>query len=259
MKELVDLNFNIDVSQAEYNRLLGYPMSYDLIGRGHELVVWARQWYHENGKPWVHAIEIDDIDFSGENLKIGGVEFTSKKLRDQFAEAQVLNSVHVIVSAGKECEEKAQKLWNEGKPDEYFFLEVFGSAVAEHLVTIIRARLCSWAEENDLTILPHYSPGYLGWNMLDQKRIFDLIVLKTTNCLPGEIKVYETGMLNPKNSMVAVFGITKNTNKARKYSELIPCETCSMYSCQYRRVPYKHSLNQIESVRQLQPIIREDF
>ena len=34
----------------------------------------------------------------------------------------------------------------EEKPDEYFFLETFGSAVVEHLITVAGARLCAWAD-----------------------------------------------------------------------------------------------------------------
>ena len=38
----------------------------------------------------------------------------------------------------------------EEKPDEYFFLEIFGSAVVEHLVAGMGARLCGWAEARAL-------------------------------------------------------------------------------------------------------------
>ena len=34
---------------------------------------------------------------------------------------------------------------------------------------------------------------------------------------------------------------------------MIPCENCSLASCQYRRKPYKHALQRIEDVSKLQP------
>jgi hypothetical protein len=60
-------------------------------------------------------------------------------------------------------------------------------------------------------------------------------------------------MLNPKKSMIAVFGITKETGRVRNLRELIPCENCSLQACNYRRIPFKYSRTQIEDVHRLQP------
>ncbi len=159
----------------------------------------------------------------------------------------------VVVSAGKELEEKAHQLWKEGKPDEYFFLEVYGSAVVERLVTTTGARFCAWADENNLSVLPHYSPGYPGWGIKEQNKYLELIRQQNSNKFPGEIKVLETGMLKPKKSLLALFGITKQLDKVQNLRELIPCENCSLQNCQYRRKPYKFPRKQIEDVNELQP------
>src|SRR5207342_3931160 len=98
------------------------------------------------------------------------------------------------VSAGKECEEKARELWQDGRPDEYFFLEVFGSAVVEHLITVASGRICGWADANGTVALPHYSPGYSGWNVADQNKLWDLIRPPNGQALPGELQVLDTGM-----------------------------------------------------------------
>ena len=253
MKELIDIAPDVNVIEAEYIRLLGYPSGYELKERSCELADWAREWYKENGKPWVYAVMTDELDFSNETLKINNVEFVSKKFRDQLADAGADSVMLVAVSAGKELEDKSRQLWQEGKPDEYFFLEVYGSAVVEHLVTNTGARFCAWAEENNKAILPHYSPGYPGWNITDQIHLLELIKQNRLNDLPGEMSVFETGMLNPKKSLLAVFGITKNISRVKKLTDLIPCESCSLLSCQYRRKPYSHPLKQIENVQQLQP------
>ena len=50
------------------------------------------------------------------------------------------------MGAGPEAEQEARRLWKEEKPDEYFFLEMYASAVVEHLTTVAGARLCAWAE-----------------------------------------------------------------------------------------------------------------
>ncbi len=257
MNELIDTKPDINVLEIEYKRLLGYPHHFELKERARELADWARQWYSENGSPWIYAVKTDEIDFSNEKLRINGAEFSSLKLRSQLVQAQVYNAMLVAVSAGKECEEKSNQLWQEDKPDEYFFLEVYGSAVVEHLITLAGAHICAWADENNLAVLPHYSPGYPGWKVTDQKELLKLIINNREHAIPGNIDVLETGMLKPKKSMLALFGITKNVDKVRKLSELIPCETCSLQRCQYRRTVYKHPRIPIEDVSKLQPSNKE--
>ncbi|MCI0698036.1 hypothetical protein L0337_39290 [candidate division KSB1 bacterium] len=252
MLELIDTKPDTTVQETEYKRLLGYPHDHELEGRARELADWARQWYAENGNPWVYAKKIDALEISNGTLGIDGTELSSKRLCDQLSDAQACAVMVVAVSAGKECEEKARQLWQEEKPDEYFFLEVYGSAVVEHLITTTGARFCAWAEQHGMAILPHYSPGYPGWNVSDQSRLLELLRRKSGGGLPGEIQVMDTGMLRPKKSLLAVFGITAQVDKVRRLAELIPCESCSMKSCQYRRVPYKDSRSQIENVRWLQ-------
>jgi hypothetical protein len=103
-----------------------------------------------------------------------------------------------------------------------------------------------------MVALPHYSPGYSGWDVADQTRLWDLIQQKNGREFPGELHVMDTGMLRPKKSLLAVFGITRHLEKVRAFTKMVPCENCSLPRCQYRRVPYKRALPQTEDVHQLQ-------
>jgi len=252
LKEFTDIKPDTNVSEEEYKRLLGYPHYYQLRGRARELADRARQWYNENANPWIYAVQ-SEVSILSDEIQIGDFRFSVKKLFNQFKEAGVDNSMFVIVSAGAECEEESRKLWLEGKPDEYFFLEIFGSAVVEHLITATGYKFCEWGEKNNLAILPHYSPGYEGWNITDQIRLWKLILQKKTIELPGKFEVLETGMLKPKKSMLALYGVTENVGKVRNLRELIPCSGCVLSSCNYRRIPYKYFRPQIEDVHRLQP------
>jgi hypothetical protein len=147
--------------------------------------------------------------------------------------------VLVAVSAGPECEEHARELWNEGKPDEYFFLEIYGSAVVEDLVARTSGRLCAAAERDALMAVPHYSPGYAGWDVAEQNRLHALILEGMESNLPGPLEVLSSGMLRPKKSLLAVFGLAPLT--ARPAALATPCEGCSFSPCRYRRAPYRHT------------------
>jgi hypothetical protein len=237
MIELVDTAPDVSVRPAEYGRLLGYPPDHELSGRARELADWARAWYRQNGRPWVYAREAESLEIDRDSIRIEGVPFHSKRLRGTLEKAGAHGAILVAAGAGAELEREAQRLWDEGKPDEYFFLEVFGSAAVEHLTHMAGARLCAWADEHGMAVLPHYSPGYPEWDIAEQARLLSLIGKAGKQPLPYPLEVLDSGALRPKKSQLAVFGFTRHTARVRRLTELIPCGNCSLLTCQYRRAP----------------------
>jgi hypothetical protein len=237
--EIRDGSPTVTVASAEYVRLLGYPRGWILDGRAQELGDWARDWYAHHGRPWTYARGVAGIQVDGGAVVIDGVRFTSNRLSATMAAAGADRAFLVAVSAGAELEEEAQVRWREEKPDEYFFLEVYGSAVVEHLVTTTGARLCAWADAAQTAVLPHYSPGYPEWTIDEQPMLLDVIRAPDPAAVP--LEVLESGMLRPKKSLLAVFGLTRHIDRVRPLGELSPCEGCSFVPCQYRRAPYGRS------------------
>jgi hypothetical protein len=237
--EISDGSPRVSVQPAEYTRLLGYPRGWTLDGRAQELGDWARDWYAHHGRPWTYARGVDRIHIDDGAVVIDGVRFNSSRLSGTLAAAGADRAFLVAVSAGPELEEAAQVRWRDGKPDEYFFLEVYGSAVVEHLVTMTGARLCAWADAAQTAVLPHYSPGYPEWTIDEQPMLLDVIRGPHPAAVP--LEVLESGMLRPKKSLLAVFGVTRHIDRVRPLTELSPCEGCSFVPCQYRRAPYRRS------------------
>lgn len=240
------------MQDAEYARLLGYPAHHVLEGRALELAQWARQWYAKNGRPWIYARQNQSLELAAEGVKIDGASFSSKQLRDQLDAAKAHTSVVVAVSAGPECEARARELWQEGRPDEYFFMEMYGAAVVEHMITAAGGRICDWAERNGMAALPHFSPGYSGWDVSDQVGLWQLIREGADAGFAAGLEVMDTGMLRPKKSLLAVIGVTKHLERMLGTRNLVPCEKCSLSRCQYRRKPYRNFPPQVEDVRRLQ-------
>jgi len=241
MIELIDTCPDVNVQPAEYKRLLGYPRDWVVRDRARELVDWARDWYARHGQPWVYAREADAMETTDGGVTLNGVPFESPRLSKTLQGADAHGAVVVAVGAGPELEAEAQKLWQEGKPDEYFFLEVYGSAIVEHLVTRSGARLCAWAESRHMAVLPHYSPGYPEWAIDEQPRLLDVINRSRQQMPAVPVDVLESGMLRPKKSLLAVFGVTRHVDRVRRLTDLIPCENCSFQTCQYRRTPYRRA------------------
>ncbi|HXB73946.1 MAG TPA: hypothetical protein VNY05_37250 [Candidatus Acidoferrales bacterium] len=236
MIELSETHPDVNVRADEYIRLLGYPHSWVLTGRvltgrAAELAEAARCWYREHGRPWIFAryVPIEDARFS------------SSRLQKTLDQAGAHGAFLVAVSAGPELEEQARRLWQEDKPDEYFFLEVFGSALVEHLTTSAGAALCAWADGQGMAVLPHYSPGYPEWDIADQPKLLERITAQARHALPGMLEVLESGALRPKKSLLAVFGLTRNVERVRRLTPLNPCAHCAFTPCQYRRAPYRQA------------------
>ncbi len=242
MIEFVDTLPEVYVQPAEYQRLLGLPAGFVLTDRMLELADAARAWYAQHGRPWLYARGCDRAQIAGEEVRLDGVAFHSPPLRKMFDVAAADRAVLAAVSAGPELEQQAQSLWHSEKPDEYFFLEMYGSAVVEHLIALTGARLCAWAETHAAAVLPHYSPGYPEWDIAEQSQLLDLICRSRSSSLPTSIEVLVSGMLRPKKSLLAVFGLTENIELARPLTGKALCENCSYLSCQYRRAPYQRTV-----------------
>jgi len=243
--EMVDLASalpDVNVSQAEYTRLLGFPRDWVLEGRALELAEWARAWYAENGRPWVYARQAESLEIVGESILIDGMPFASKRLQSTLRQAEAHSVILVAVGAGPEAEKEAHRRWEDEKPDEYFFLEMYASAVVEHLTTVTGANLCDWAERHAMAVLPHYSPGYAEWDVAEQPHLLELVRRTRKQLWPSRVEVLESGMLRPKKTLLAVFGLTRHTERLRRLTELVPCENCSFAPCQYRRAPYRRGL-----------------
>ena len=246
----------VNVAPAEFARLLGYPRGHLLEGRARELADCARSWYAEHGRPWFYARQAESFSLARGSIVIDGVSFTSPRLHTTLQQAEAHSVVLVAVGAGAEAEEESRRLWEDDKPDEYFFLEIFGSAVVEHLTTTTGARLCAWAEAHGMAVLPHYSPGYPEWDVAEQPQLLELIERTRGAALPSPVAVLESGMLRPKKTLLAVFGLTQHAEYLRPLTSLIPCESCSFGPCQYRRAPYRRAPRAFgEQVAARQPVL----
>ena len=239
--ELAGTPPDVNVLPEEYVRLLGFPRGWQLEGRSLELADWAREWYAKNGHPWFYARQAENFEIAGDSIRLDGITFASKRLKNTLQSAEAHSVILVAVGAGPEAEEESRRRWVDEKPDEYFFLEIFASAVVEHLIASAGARLCDWAEQHGMAVLPHYSPGYAEWDIAEQPRLLELMQRTRKEPFPSNVEVFDTGMLRPKKTLLAVFGLTRHTDRLRRLTELVPCENCSFGPCQYRRAPYRRA------------------
>ena len=170
-----------------------------------------------------------DLELAGEQLRVGGTEFASKQLHDQFAAAQAHSGGAGRGERRQGMRRKARQLWREAKTGRIFLSwKYIGSAVVEHLVTIASGRICGWADQNGMAVLPHYSPGYSGWDISDQIKLWNLIRQKRARDFPGEFTCWTAGCCSRRNRCWECSASRGIWTRSRNLATLIPCENCSL-------------------------------
>jgi hypothetical protein len=237
MTEIADAHPEVDVPTAEYARLLGYPRGRTLHGRAAELADQARAWYRRHGRPWLYARASASLDGASPFVRIDGVPFTAERLRARLEQSGAHGVALVAVGAGAELEEDASRRWRDEKPDEYYFFDVLGSSIVEHLILVAGARLCAWAGTQGAVVLPHDSPGYPGWDVAEQPRLLELITRTRGTTFPAPIEALASGALRPRKAQLAVFGLTGHPDRVGTAIPDGPCLSCPFAPCAYRRAP----------------------
>lgn len=236
MLEWIETSPKIEVRDEEYRRLLGFPAGHELTDRAIELMDRARTWYAQNGAAWIHVVAARVAVGGKDQVVIADTVFHNARLATRLIDNDAKTAAIVAVSAGAELERQANRSWQSGFPDEYFFFEIFGSAVVEALIAHAGAQLCRWAESQAATVLRHESPGCGNWDVAEQ-----VLLLRTMKQLAsrtftlGQLEVLESGMLKPKKSQIAVFGISMNTVAAADRFQIASCSGCSLAGCEFRR------------------------
>ena len=195
------------VEPTLFHRHLGLPAGVEPDSTTASLADGARDWYRENGDPWSHVSirEIRAIEGNHEEKRVrleDDDELTSAVLAAGFRAAEVWRAAIVGVSAGPSVDREIDALFQSDRPAEAMILNAYAVAVAEHLRARQGRRLRRQCAKSGMTVLPHYSPGYDGWELDDQATLFAALDEQ------GPLSVLPSGGLKPARSALAVFGIT---------------------------------------------------
>lgn len=185
----------VRISERRFWAKLGVP---DPVPRGfRERLVEAERWYTQNGRPW-SAARFVDVDRHGSRVRIdrpGGPLLRSEVLARGFRAAGVSRVLLVAASAGDRVDAEIAERFTAGRPDEGFFLSAYAELVA---ATLRRRELASCDEP----LLPHYAPGYAGWDAEDLPVLVSLVGEDQ-----GPISCPSDSVLRPLRSTVVVAGV----------------------------------------------------
>ncbi len=167
----------------------------------------------------------DDLRFDKDNhnLSVGKVDFNLQEI----VYRQVNKSEKMAIfacTAGAGISDWSKNLMAEGDLTTGYIADVVGSEVVETAMDKIQLMLSEQMSATQLKISNRFSPGYCGWNVSEQHKLFSLL----TENFCG-IKLSKSALMQPIKSVSGIIGIGRNI----RYNSYT-CKICDMPNCLYR-------------------------
>ena len=161
---------------------------------------------------------------SREEIAIEGTLFRSGKIiRNLLKGAEYYT--FFAVTAGSGPEEQARSLFLEGLYLEGYIVDLIGSAMVESVAEQLQDQIRKKAEKMGMRITNRYSPGYCGWDVAEQQKLFGLFPEGFCG-----ITLSPSSLMSPIKSVSGIIGLGPSVS----YREFT-CEICSMKDCNFRR------------------------
>lgn len=168
----------------------------------------------------------DRIRFDNEAklIVINNITFNIKNI--VYSQIKKSDSVALFIcTAGEEVGKRSRKAMHERDLLRGYILDVLGSEIAEAAADLMQSELEKSAVESGIKITNRYSPGYCGWNVSEQHKLFSLIPYNYCG-----IRLTESALMNPEKSVSGIIGLGSNV-KSNPYT----CKMCDMKDCIYRK------------------------
>jgi hypothetical protein len=169
----------------------------------------------------------NDISFDELNrtISIDKVEFDVKKI--VFGQVKKADSlVLFLCTAGDEVGRQSRAAMQERDFLRGYIFDVMGSEIVEAAADIMQENIGREAEMDGIRITNRYSPGYCGWDVSEQHKLFSFF--PDNHC---GIKLTPSALMQPEKSVSGIIGLGEKV-KMNEYT----CRICDMKTCIYRRV-----------------------
>jgi hypothetical protein len=160
----------------------------------------------------------DCFTFEGTTFNVGA------KILKQLKNAG--GGVLFICTAGAMIGEKSKELMANGDFMDGYILDVIGSVAVEAAIDKIQDSLDNEMIGKGLKMTNRYSPGYCGWSLTEQNKLFDLF----PNNYCG-IQLSDSFLMNPVKSVSGIMGFGANVENG-----IYECQLCELVTCFYRKI-----------------------
>jgi len=144
-----------------------------------------------------------------------------------FQQIKKSNSIAIFVcTAGKKITDRSKEFMKDGDLLKGYVYDVFGSIVVESAIDLIQDSLLKEMNNYGLKITNRYSPGYCGWEVAEQKKLFSLLPEHFCG-----IELTDSCLMQPIKSVSGVIGIGDSV-KLNQYT----CNICDSSNCLYKNL-----------------------
>jgi hypothetical protein len=169
--------------------------------------------------------KFDDLEKS---IRINDLVFNVKKI--VFGQIKRAERIAVFLcTAGNEIGMRSRAAMKDGDLLTGYVYDVIGSEVVETAVDLLQNTLQGAMSADGNKITNRYSPGYCGWDVAEQHKLFQLI--PDNYC---GIKINDSALMTPEKSVSGFIGIGEHV-RFNPYT----CRLCDMKDCIYRKIKDK--------------------
>lgn len=164
-----------------------------------------------------------------EEIAVPGMNFlTGKTIKKMLKGAK--HYAFFMATAGPGPERLAKTLIKEGQYLEGYIVDLIASTLAEAAAQYVHDHLKEILAREGNKITNRYSPGYCGWQVEEQQKLFSLFPEGSCGII-----LSESSLMFPIKSVSGLVGAGPEVN-FRDYT----CELCSMKDCAFRKTRASH-------------------
>lgn len=231
---MIKAEFQFDFSQLDLNvagieRVIGYKEgeSHQMIS---ELISDILSEAGQVSKIRAEYAVYDTIRMLPEEKSVEIENVVFRVNRIIYNQVKLSSSVAIFLcTAGPETGKRSRELMNSGDLLTGYVWDVIGSEIVEAAADLMQNSLEKRMAEEGCKITNRFSPGYCGWDVAEQHKLFSL--MPENFC---RIRLSDSALMEPIKSVSGIIGIGVNV-KRRPYT----CNLCDMKNCIYRKVKTK--------------------
>lgn len=224
-------HFDIDVGTLELTsdmvaRGMGYAGGVESTHFGEDLDrLLCKVHTHARIQGGFRVFSPEEVVLEQEGFRVQGQRFeTGRVIARPLQGAGTL--VLFVVTAGKGMTDWSQSLMADQDHLHAYFVDALGSELVEKAADWVEERVIEWARKRGRGTTNRYSPGYCGWSVSEQHKLFSL--LPPNFC---GITLTESALMQPEKSVSGVIGVGGAVTK-----EAYGCKICTMEDCFRRHI-----------------------
>jgi len=164
------------------------------------------------------------FDNDTKTVEINNLSFQIKKI--VFGQIKKSDSVAIFLcTAGAEIGIRSRKAMQEKDLLKGYVYDVVGSEIVEAAADLMQNELEKIMISTGKKITNRYSPGYCGWDVVEQHKLFQLIPDNFCG-----IRLTESALMDPVKSVSGIIGIGEDVKRNSYY-----CNLCDLKDCINRK------------------------